>query len=48
MNDDGIVSPEEEAKALMILKKAEKNRDENMQNKFSTYLNTINMSSLNN
>jgi hypothetical protein len=46
-NTDGIVSPEEEAKALMILKKAEKNRDENMHNKFSTYLNTMNMSSLN-
>jgi hypothetical protein len=47
-NTDGIISPEEEAKALMILKKAEKNRDENMHNKFSTYLNTMNMSSLNN
>jgi hypothetical protein len=43
-NNDGIVSPEEEAKALMILKKAEKNRDQNMHNKFSTYLNTMNMS----
>lgn len=47
-NNDSVVSPEEEAKALMILKKAEKNRDENMHNKFSTYLNTMNMSSLNN
>jgi hypothetical protein len=46
INADGIVTPEEEAKALMTLKKAEKNRDENMQNKFSTYLNTMNMSSL--
>jgi hypothetical protein len=47
-NDDGIVSPEEEAKALMTLKKAEKNRDQNMHNKFSTYLNTMNISSFNN
>ena len=46
--NDGIVSPEEEAKALMTLKKAEKNRDQNMHNKFSAYLNTMNMSSLNN
>ena len=44
-NNDSIVSPEEEAKALMTLKKAEKNRDQNMHNKFSTYLNTMNMSS---
>ena len=47
-NNDSIVSPEEEAKALMVLKKAEKNRDQNMHNKFSAYLNTMNMSSLNN
>lgn len=44
-NDDNIVTPEEEANALMTLKRAEKNRDENMHNKFSTYLNTMNMSS---
>ncbi len=47
-NNDSVVTPEEEAKALMTLKKAEKNRDQNMHNKFSTYLNTMNMSSLNN
>ena len=49
-NNDGIVSPEEEAKALMILKKAEKNRDQNMHHKFSTYLNDMNnnISTLNN
>lgn len=47
-NNDSIVSPEEEAKALMVLKKAEKNRDENMHNKFSAYLNTMNMSSFDN
>ena len=47
-NNDNIVSPEEEAKALMVLKKAEKNRDQNMHNKFSTYLNTMNMSSFDN
>jgi hypothetical protein len=41
-NGDGIVSPEEEAKALMVLKKAEKNRDKNMHHKFSTYLNDMN------
>jgi hypothetical protein len=48
-NNDGIISPEEEAKALMILKKAEKNREQNMHNKFSTYLNDMNnISTLNN
>ena len=49
-NGDGIVSPEEEAKALMVLKKAEKNRDKNMHHKFSTYLNDMNnnINSLNN
>jgi len=47
-NNDSIVSPEEEAKALMVLKKAEKNRDQNMHNKFSAYLNTMNMSSFDN
>jgi len=44
-NNDNAVSPEEEAKALMTLKKAEKNRDQNLHNKFSTYLNTMNVSS---
>lgn len=43
-NNDGIVTPEEEAKALITLKKAEKNRDQNMHNKFSTYLNNMNNS----
>ncbi len=49
-NGDGIVTPEEEAKALIVLKKAEKNRDQNMQHKFSTYMNNMNnsISSLNN
>ena len=47
-NNDSVVSPEEEAKALMTLRKAEKNRDQNMHNKFSTYLNTMNISSFNN
>lgn len=49
-NNDGIVTPEEEARALIVLKKAEKNRDQNMHHKFSTYLNNMNnsISSLNN
>ena len=49
-NNDETVSPEEEAKALMILKKAEKNREQNMYHKFSTYLTNMNnnMSSLSN
>ena len=49
-DNDGIVTPEEEAKALMILKKAEKNRDQAMNHKFSTYLNNMNnsMTSLHN
>jgi len=48
-NNDGVVTPEEEARALIILKKAEKNRDQNMHHKFSTYLNNMNnsISSLN-
>jgi hypothetical protein len=41
-NSDGHVTPEEEARALIVLKKAEKNRDHNMQHKFSTYLNNMN------
>jgi len=41
-NNDGIVTPEEEAKALIVLKKAEKNRDHSTQQKFSTYLSTMN------
>jgi hypothetical protein len=41
-NNDGNISPEEEARALIVLKKAEKNRDQQMHNKFSTYLNTMN------
>ena len=49
-DNDGIVTPEEEARALIVLKKAEKTRDQRMQNKFSTYLNNMNnsISSLNN
>jgi hypothetical protein len=39
---DTIISPEEEQRALDTLKKAERNRDKNMQNKFSSYLNHIN------
>ena len=41
-NKDEIITPEEEQKALDILKKAERNRDKNMQHKFSSYLNHIN------
>ena len=41
-NNDGIISPEEEQRALDILKKAERNRDKNMQHKFSSYLNHVN------
>lgn len=49
-NNDGIVTPEEEARALIVLKKAEKNRDQNMHHKFSTYMNNMNnsISTLNN
>jgi hypothetical protein len=42
-NKDGIITPEEEARALATLKQAEKNRDRDIQHKFSTYMNnTIN------
>ena len=43
-NQDGIISPEEEARALDLLKRAETNRDKDMQKKFSTYLTTMNNS----
>jgi len=46
-NNDEIISPEEEEKALTILKKAEKNRNRNMQNKFSTYLTNMNNNNIN-
>jgi polyhydroxyalkanoate synthesis regulator phasin len=42
-NKDGIVSPEEEQKALETLVRAEKNRKKDMQNKFQSYLTNINM-----
>ena len=41
-NNDGIISPEEEEKAIALLKRAEKNRDRNLQGKFSSYLNNMN------
>jgi len=41
-NQDGIISPEEEQRALDTLKKAEKNRDKNMQHKFNSYLSNMN------
>jgi len=42
LDSDGIISPEEEQKALQILKKAEKNRENNIQSKFSSYLTNMN------
>jgi len=44
-NNDSIVSPEEEQKALDTLKRAERNRDKNMQDKFSSYLTNMNTTS---
>jgi hypothetical protein len=41
-NNDGMISPEEEAKALDTLNKAERYRKRDMQNKFSTYLTNAN------
>jgi hypothetical protein len=41
-NKDGIISPEEEQKALETLQKAEKNREKNMQHKFNSYLSNMN------
>jgi hypothetical protein len=46
-NNDDNVSPEEEEKALSILKKAEKNRARNMQHKFSSYLTNMNNNNIN-
>ena len=42
LDKDGIVSPEEELKALDTLRRAEKNREHNIQGKFSSYLNNMN------
>jgi hypothetical protein len=42
LDKDGIVSPEEEQKALDTLRRAEKNREHNIQGKFSSYLNNMN------
>lgn len=42
VNNDGIISPEEEQRALEILKKAEKMRSKNMQHKFNSYLHDMN------
>ena len=48
-NNDGIISPEEEARALIVLKKAEKNREHHTHQKFSAYLSNMNNNiSLNN
>jgi hypothetical protein len=47
INADDIISPEEEEKALNILKKAEKNRARNMQHKFSSYLTNMNNNNIN-
>ena len=41
-NKDGIVSPEEEQKAMETLVRAEKNRKKDMQHKFQSYLTNIN------
>ena len=41
-NNDGIISPEEEAKALDVLNKAERYRKRDIQQKFSTYLTNMN------
>ena len=45
-NNDGIISPEEEAKALDVLNKAERYRKRDIQNKFSTYLTNANNNNL--
>ena len=42
LDKDGIISPEEEQKALEILRRAEKNREMNIQSKISTYLTNMN------
>jgi hypothetical protein len=41
-NNDGIISPEEEQKALDVLQKAEKMRSQNMQGKYNAYLHNMN------
>ena len=42
INKDDIVTPEEEQRALETLRRAERNREVNMQHKFSSYLNNMN------
>jgi hypothetical protein len=41
INNDTIITPEEEQKALEILQKAEKNRSQNIQGKYNAYLHNI-------
>ena len=45
-NQDGIISPEEESKALEVLQKAELGRKKDMNGKFNTYLQNMNMNTL--
>ena len=42
VNKDDTVSPEEEQRALETIRRAERNREVNMQQKFSNYLNNVN------
>lgn len=42
INKEDIVTPEEEQRALDTIKRAERNREKNMQSKFSSYLNNMN------
>ena len=42
INNDGFISPEEEEKAMSILKQAERNRERNIQGKISAYMDNMN------
>ena len=40
-NNDGVISPEEEEKAISLLQKAEKHRERNLQGKINSYMSNV-------
>ena len=40
-NNDGVISPEEEERAISLLQKAEKHRERNLQGKINSYMSNV-------
>ena len=40
-NNDGVISPEEEERAISLLQKAEKHRERNLQGKITNYMSNV-------